>query len=434
MEDRKKHPNRVMVISLDAVGNRDLELMKTLPNFCAFFERAALCSRVESVYPSLTYPAHTSILTGRKPIHHGIVNNTKLQPGRERPDWIYQRKFIKSTTLWDEAAKKGIRTAALLWPVAGRSKIPYCVPEVMVTRKWQTQILVNAMNGPVRYQLELNRRFGHLRDGIRQPALDNFIQASALYTIRKYNPGLFFLHLTDVDTNRHIYGVDHPKAREAIGRHDQRLRELLQALEETGDMDRTTVFLLGDHYQKDADRIAFVNFIFRKEGLIRVKDGKVKEWKAVAKSCDGSCYVYLHPKARKDPAIKTQVEEIVGSLSKREDFGIGRVFSKQEAAALGADPECFLMLEAKDGWYFLDDWKQEQRPVEEEKTHKMRGTHGYLPDADGYGTFFAAAGCGICPGTVERNIHLWDEGVTIAKLAGLSLGKADGRIIRGILL
>ena len=104
MEDRKKHPNRVMVISLDAVGNRDLELMKTLPNFCAFFERAALCSRVESVYPSLTYPAHTSILTGRKPIHHGIVNNTKLQPGRERPDWIYQRKFIKSTTLWDEAA------------------------------------------------------------------------------------------------------------------------------------------------------------------------------------------------------------------------------------------------------------------------------------------------------------------------------------------
>ena len=307
MEDRKKHPNRVMVISLDAVGNRDLELMKTLPNFCAFFERAALCSRVESVYPSLTYPAHTSILTGRKPIHHGIVNNTKLQPGRERPDWVYQRKFIKSTTLWDEAAKKGIRTAALLWPVAGRSKIPYCVPEVMVTRKWQTQILVNAMNGPVRYQLELNRRFGHLRDGIHQPALDNFIQASALYTIRKYNPGLFFLHLTDVDTNRHIYGVDHPKAREAIERHDQRLCELLQALEETGDMDRTTVFLLGDHYQKDADRIAFVNFIFRKEGLIRVKDGKVKEWKAVAKSCDGSCYVYLHPKARKDPALKKKL-------------------------------------------------------------------------------------------------------------------------------
>ena len=96
MEERPGRPDRVMVISLDAVGNQDLEYMKTLPNFRAFFGEAALCDRVESVYPSLTYPAHTSILTGRMPVHHGICNNTKLQPGRERPDWIYQRKYIKS--------------------------------------------------------------------------------------------------------------------------------------------------------------------------------------------------------------------------------------------------------------------------------------------------------------------------------------------------
>lgn len=427
-------PNRVMVISLDAVGNQDLEYMNTLPNFRAFFQKAALCGRVESVYPSLTYPAHTSILTGRKPIHHGIINNTKLQPGRERPDWIYQRKYIKSTTLWDEARKQGILTAALLWPVAGRSKIPFCVPEVMVTRKWQTQILVNAMNGPVFYQLDLNRRFGHLRDGIRQPALDDFIQASALYTIRKYNPGLFFLHLTDVDTNRHIYGVNHPKAREALARHDSRLGDILRALRETGDMERTAVFLLGDHYQKDARRIAFVNCILRREGLIDIRDGKVKGWRAVAKSCDGSCYVYLNPKARRDPSLEKRVESIIKELAKREDFGIGRIFSREQAAALGADPDCFLMLEAREGWYFLDDWKREQLPVEEEKAHKMRGTHGYLPDGEGYGTFFAAAGCGIRPVAVNRKIALWDEGVTIAELMGLSLGDADGNVLREILL
>ena len=434
MEERPGRPDRVMVISLDAVGNQDLEYMKTLPNFRAFFGEAALCDRVESVYPSLTYPAHTSILTGRMPVHHGICNNTKLQPGRERPDWIYQRKYIKSTTLWDEARKKKISTAALLWPVAGRSGVPYCVPEVMVTRRWQTQILVNAINGAIRYQLDLNRRFGHLRDGIRQPALDDFIHASALYTIRKYNPSLFFLHLTDVDTNRHIYGVNHPKAREALERHDRRLGELLQALRETGDMEKTAVFLLGDHYQKDARRIAFVNYALHREGLIDAKEGKVKSWRAVAKSCDGSCYVYLHPMAKKDPSLAVRVEGIIRRLAEREDFGIGRVFSAEEAASLGADPDCFLMLEARDGWYFLDDWRQEQRPVEEEKAHKMRGTHGYLPDAEGYGTFFAAAGCGIRAVTVNRKIHLWDEGVTIAELMGLSLGNADGKALREILL
>ncbi len=68
----------------------------------------------------------------------------------------------------------------------------YYVPEIMVTRKWQNQILMNATNGPLFYQLDLNKRFGQLRNGIAQPQLDNFIQACALDTIYKYNPQLFF--------------------------------------------------------------------------------------------------------------------------------------------------------------------------------------------------------------------------------------------------
>ena len=46
-----------------------------------------------------------------------------------------------------------------------------------MTRKWQNQILMNATNGPLFYQLDLNKRFGQLRNGIAQPQLDNFIQA-----------------------------------------------------------------------------------------------------------------------------------------------------------------------------------------------------------------------------------------------------------------
>lgn len=99
-------------------------------------------------------------------------------------------------------------TAGLLWPVAAGSRMDYYVPEIMVTRKWQNQILMNATNGPLFYQLDLNKRFGHLRNGIAQPQLDNFIQACALDTIYKYNPQLFLLHLTDVDANRHLYGVE----------------------------------------------------------------------------------------------------------------------------------------------------------------------------------------------------------------------------------
>ena len=72
-----------MIVSFDAVGAKDLEYLQTLPNFQRFFEQAALCSHVNSVCPSLTYPAHTSIVTGRMPKNHGIVNNTKIQPNRK---------------------------------------------------------------------------------------------------------------------------------------------------------------------------------------------------------------------------------------------------------------------------------------------------------------------------------------------------------------
>ena len=426
-------PKRVMIISFDAVGREDLAYLETLPNFGKFFREGALLPHVNSCYPSITYPAHTSIITGKRPAHHGVINNTKLQPQRERADWIYQRKYIRGTTLFDQAKKKGMRTAALLWPVVGKSGIKYALPEVMVTRKWQTQILVNAMNGPVGYQLDLNRRFGHLRDGIRQPALDNFVHAGALYTIRKYNPELFLLHLTDVDTNRHIYGVHHPKVKEALARHDKRLGEILEALEETGSMEETTVILLGDHYQKDAKQIAYINHTFVKEGLMTIKDGKLKSWQAVAKSCDGSTYIYIKGKKKADTALQEKVRSIIGRLALREDFGIARIFSAEEAKELGADPDCFMMLEAKDGWVFLDEWEQDTKPVREEKKHALRGTHGYLPCGEAYQTFFAACGCGIRPGKVERDIALWDEGVTIAKLLGLTLPEADGQVIEEIL-
>lgn len=422
-----------MIISFDAVGRQDLEFLMTLPNFSSFLEGAALCGHVSSTYPSLTYPAHTSIITGRMPKNHGVINNTKLQPKRERADWVYQRKYIKTTTLYDEAKKKGLRTAALLWPVVGQSRIRYAVPEVMVTRKWQNQILVNALNGPIAYQLDLNKRFGHLRDGIRQPALDNFIQASALYTIEKYDPELFLLHLTDVDTNRHIYGVHHEKVNAALRRHDQRLGEILEKLEKTGNMEDTAVIILGDHYQKDARKIAYLNYFLQKEGLIQIKDGKIKDWQAVAKTCDGSCYIYLNKGKRADGALQKQVRSMLEKLAEREDYGIGQIFSAEEAARLGADPECFLMIEAREGWVFLDDWEQESKDVREEKEHFVRGTHGYLPCGEEYQTFFAAKGCGIRPCTVDREIRLWDEGATIAVLMGLDLGKTDGQIIREIL-
>ena len=113
---------------------------------------------VDSVYPSITYPAHTTIVTGRYPCHHGVVNNTKIQPGRKSPDWYWQRKYIRGTTLYDEARSKGMTTAALLWPVTAKAKITYNVPEIFANRPWTNQILTSLANGTPMYQFRLNQK------------------------------------------------------------------------------------------------------------------------------------------------------------------------------------------------------------------------------------------------------------------------------------
>ena len=64
---------RLIVISLDALGSTDFEMFSQLPNFKKFIDHAAFCRQVRSVYPSLTYPAHTTIVTGRPPAEHGIA-------------------------------------------------------------------------------------------------------------------------------------------------------------------------------------------------------------------------------------------------------------------------------------------------------------------------------------------------------------------------
>ncbi|HKM04815.1 MAG TPA: ectonucleotide pyrophosphatase/phosphodiesterase [Lachnospiraceae bacterium] len=428
-----EQPDRLIMISLDAMGAKDLELMSTLPHMAAFMKKAAICNNVNSVYPSLTYPAHTSIITGKSPKNHGIINNTLFQPQYENPDWASNRKFIKGTTLYDEVIKKGWKVASLLWPVTGKSKIQYNLSEIHANRWWQDQTVLTALNGSFKYNLQLLKFMGELKKGIRQPALDNFVQKAALYTIRKYNPNMLLVHFLDVDLNRHAYGVNHDKVKEAIMRMDLRIGEILAALESTGDMNKTTVVILGDHYQKDTHTVVYFNNLLKKKGYLETKGCKIKSYKVIAKNCDGSCYIYLNPKYKNNAKMTEEVTHMFQELQKDSTYGIQHIFSSKEVESLGADDTCVLMIEAKDGYYYLDETEALTRRVNEVKKHKMRGTHGYLPTKNDYQTFFMASGCGIHEGVRINEMTLMDEGVTLAKLLDVNLGKVDGKVIEQLL-
>ena len=66
----------LIVISFDAVSSDDIDKLEKLDNFKYLMDNGSVIKNVESVYPTLTYPAHATIMTGMYPKNHGIINNT----------------------------------------------------------------------------------------------------------------------------------------------------------------------------------------------------------------------------------------------------------------------------------------------------------------------------------------------------------------------
>lgn len=423
------------VISFDGLSTLDFDYITSLPNFKKFIGHASFCKSVHSIYPSLTYPAHSTIVTGKHPKNHGVINNTLLQPERNSPDWYWQRKYINGETLYDKAIDRGMKVAALLWPVTAKSRIQYNMPEIFANRSWHNQIMVSLLNGSPLYQIDLNRRFGHLRQGLKQPYLDNFTHQSLLHTIKHKKPDLTFVHYTDLDTMRHHHGFSSSEAFEALNRHDKRLGEIIELLKESNMYQDSSIILLGDHSSIDEDKIINLNVILKENGLININnEGKVLDYNAISKSCDGSAYIYTKNNAKE---LLTQVLNIIDDFNKKYKC-IEKVYSSSEASKLGADDMCTFMLEATKGYYFLDSTDGEAvKQITPENighiSHATRSTHGYSPFKEDYTTVFIASGKGIREGIVIDSMNLIDEGPTMAKLLGFELEAADGSVIEELL-
>ncbi len=425
----KSEKQRLVMVSLDATGKQDMDFMLTLPNFKRIVDEGAFCDTVYSVYPSLTYPAHSAIVSGKKPNHHRIVNNTRFQPSRKHPDWLYKEKFINGKTIVDVAKEQGMTIATFLWPVMGGAKVDYNIPEVLVTRKFQTQVTACLANGTPGFLLDVNKRFGHIRRGVKQPALDDFLMESVKYCIEKYDPDMLMIHFTDVDTNRHDHGVHHEEVTNAMKRHDKRLGEIREWLEKTRPMDKTTFVVLGDHCQIDTDTIVYPNRLFLDKGFLTVKNGKINSYKAICKDADGSAYIYVNPDYASEEEFLEKLTDTLNEMKNDERMGIEEIFTSEEAAEMGADEDCFCMLEAKDGYYFQNEFDVLTEPVKDSPNLRMYATHGFLPTKPDNITFFAASGYGIKKGARIESMHLWDEGPTIAKILGGHLPGVDGRVI-----
>ncbi len=91
-----------------------------------------------------------------------------------------------------------------------------------------------------------------------------------LHTMEKYRPDLMLVHLTDVDTNRHLYGLDSRRPWRPSGAMTKGWGSF-GLLRKMGLEEETDVVILGDHCQLDVKEAIYPNYYFVKAGLAEEK-------------------------------------------------------------------------------------------------------------------------------------------------------------------
>ena len=392
---------RLCMISLDAVAQPDADRLLRLPALSALKEQGAFCDNVRTVYPTLTYPIHTSLLTGCYPDTHGIGHNQPFQPEKKKNmrAWYWAAGDIRVKTLHQAAREKGMDVASILWPVSGKNRfIRRNFPEVLPLPGENAVIKMLRYASPG-WILRMELLYGRQRSSILQPGLDDYaaLLCEKLYASRR-PPQVLTVHLVDCDAMRHRYGTESPEAFAAMERLGARVQRIMEAVKKAGLYEDTLFCVVSDHGQLDAPHGVML------DRELQAACG------ARAQSLGMGAYIF----SDNMPTAWRTLEK------NRERWGIRRIMGAAELQSLHAPRDVQLAVDAMPGYCFLD---------EEEQT---LGEHGFHIDCPQARTLLWLSGPGIRRGVKIRETELVHIAPTLCKALGLSLPDAQGRPINEV--
>lgn len=424
--------NHVVLISIDGLRPEFyMDPQWGMVNVRQGMKIGAYAEGVRGSFPTVTYPSHTTIVSGVLPAKHGIYYNTPVEPLGITGKWFWYYKDIKVPTIWTAAKDAGLTTAGVSWPVTVGAPINYNLPEYVILPKGKGEKKdeIKAMfqeSSPKELFQEVQDnaigKFGEFGATLDFFTSDQNKSRMAAYILKRYKPAFLAVHIALTDHFEHEQGRDGDKVRSAVAGADVAVKTIMDAAEAAGISKNTTFIITGDHGFVDIHTQVKPNVILAKLGLY---DDKNKDaWKAYFQQSGGSAFLHL-----KDPKDKASLEKIKQALNQLPE-SVQRMFHVLDKEALTkaqGDPNAFMALAANQGFSFGASAAGDMlAPV-------SGGTHGYLPtDFKEIQTGFVAYGKGIKTGTVLPLMGQEDIAPLIAKLLNLNL-KTDGVLYPGIL-
>ena len=427
-EDQAK-VKHVVLVSID--GFRPDHYLKEkwpAPYIKEMAEQGVHALGVRGIFPSVTYPSHTTLVTGAMPKHHGIYYNSPFEPEGYSGRWYWENSWIQTETLWDAVKKADMTSAAFFWPVTVGAPIDYNVPEV-----WSLEDGYGALDktreheSPKGFVEELEREVtGQLNSNTFNGDYMNREDRTgemAAYTLETYKPNFMAVHMIAVDHFQHYEGKNGPTIPKALAASDRAVGKIIEAATRAKILDETVIIVTGDHGFVDVHSALSPNVWLVEAGLLEDKKDR-GDWKATFHTTGASAFLIL--KDQKDKRTLKKVRQKLDSLPANVKK-LFRIVEREELDRVGAANDAAFALAPVPG---VDISWSAKGPVLKPKSG---GTHGFFPEFKAIETGFVAWGPSMAKNKTIEQMGLEDIAPLISHLLGLDFNAKDGVLYPGML-
>lgn len=353
-----------------------------IPNLRRLLAGGQVADGVNGVWPTITWPSHTSIITGVRPDQHGILGNR--MPRAEGGEYYWSAHLVKVPTLLTCVADNGLTSATITWPVTVDAPVTYDLPEYFKRRNGGSmdEETIASKAIPPSLPAEIARDF----PSFPQQWMDDRTRTLAtVWLLEHRHPDLLLVHLVDLDSDQHDLGPFNTTSRAIVERTDELIGQMLAAM--SADYD---IVVTSDHGFEPVEHTANLDVLLKQHDL----PANVHSLGGIATT--------------NDPAVAAFLK----SESDAGRDGIGRIISKTELARYAPGlAEVALAVEPAEGYIFGYGSAEPTRPgtaiASGTATPYLtppgeKGNHGFWPLRHDYGSVYLLYGSGVQAESLPR--------------------------------
>ena len=374
--------NYTIIISLD--GNRWDYPQYYNTEFFDSLATVGVSARMEPSFPASTFPNHYTLATGLVPDHHGLVNNSFWDPGREYsysmsdPACRYDPYYYGGEPIWITAQRQGVKTGNVYWvgsdiPIKGEYPTYY--------RNWDEEPHWNF-----------------------EERVDEIVRLMSLPENER--PRLVMGYFDEPDHTGHVYGPISPETKEMVEHMDSLMHGLYLRLKALPHGDRINFIVLSDHGMEDISPERFISWHHE------IPEG----W---AENVKGTSPTSIFVK-------EGYVDSLYNRLSRVEHLSVWKHGEVPASLNYGTSDRLGDLIVAPDlGWQFASS------------PSKNNGAHGYSPKEPDMMIMFRAVGPDFKEGyeapftegeqSAFRNVDIYP---LLCKLLGIKPAATDGNLER----